>query len=85
MEVGIERRKPRTDSLRTHLADPSYILVARLLVEPQILIKSKPHVVAVEPVRELAKVEEMLLEGDCDRRLNDDFIDYNRFFHSGYS
>lgn len=54
----------------THLADPADVLIARLLVEPEILVKSEADVVPVEPVRELVEVQKVLLERAGDRRLH---------------
>ena len=54
---------------RTHLADAADVLVARLLVEPEVLVEPEADVVPVEPVRELVQVEEVLLERARDRRL----------------
>lgn len=54
----------------THLADPADVLVARLLVEPEVLVEPEADVVPVEPVRELVEVQEVLLERAGDRRLH---------------
>ena len=45
-----------TDSCSTYLSDPPDVLVARLLIEPKILVQSETHVIAVEAVRELVQV-----------------------------
>ncbi len=53
----------------THLADPADVLVARLLVESEVLVQPEADVVAIQPVRELVQVEKVLLECAGDRRL----------------
>ena len=55
---------------RTHLADATDVLIARLLVEPEVLVEPEADVVPVEPVRELVEVQEVLLERTSDRRLH---------------
>ena len=50
------RNMHRTDSCSTYLSDPPDVLVARLLIEPKILVQSETHVIAVEAVRELVQV-----------------------------
>ena len=65
----VRDRNARSQRGTTHLADPTDVLIARLLVEPEVLVESKPDVVAVEAVRELAQVQEVLLQRAGDRRL----------------
>ena len=50
----------------TNLPNPPYVLIPRLLIEPQVFIQPKTDVIAIEPVRELAEVEEVLFECDSD-------------------
>ena len=58
-----------TDSCSTYLSDPPDVLVARLVVEAEVLVQPEPDVVPIEAVRELVQVEEVLLERARDRRL----------------
>jgi hypothetical protein len=53
----------------THLGDPPDVLVAALLVEAQVLVEPKAHVVAVEAVRGQPEVQQVLLERRRDGRL----------------
>lgn len=53
-----------------YLADPSDVLVSRLFVEPEVLVQPKPNVIAIEPVREPAQVQQVLLQRTSDGGLN---------------
>ena len=59
-------RNHRERERDTNLPNPPYILIPRLLVEPQVFIQPKTNVIAVKPVCELAEVEEVLFECDSD-------------------
>lgn len=70
--------RPGHDSISTqgkakaysqYLADPADVLVARLLIESEILVEAEADVIAVEAVGELLEVEEVLLERTSDGRL----------------
>lgn len=63
----------------THLADAADVLVPRLLVEPEVLVQPEADVVAVQAVRELVQVEEVLLERARDRRLHASRADRSGF------
>ena len=65
----VRDRNARTQRNTTHLADPTDVLVARLLVEPEVLVQPEADVIAIQTVRELVQVEEVLLECASDRRL----------------
>ena len=49
----------------THLANTTNVLIPRLFIEAQVLVQPEANVVAVEPICELLKVEEVLLERAC--------------------
>lgn len=53
----------------TYLSNAADVLVAVLLREAQVLVQAEAHVVAVEPVRGQAEVQQVLLEGRGDGRL----------------
>ncbi len=52
-----------------YLSDTADVLVAVLFGEAQVLVEPETHIVAVEPVRGQANVEQVLLEGGRDGRL----------------
>jgi len=65
-----ERRQRDTRGVREQardLADPADVLVAGLLVEPEIFVQAEADVVPVQSVRESVQMEQVLLEsaGDC--------------------
>lgn len=52
--------------LGTHLCYPADVLVPVLLCEAQVLVQAEAHVVAVETVRSIAKMQKVLLERSRD-------------------
>lgn len=53
----------------TYFSYPSDVLVAALLVESEVLVEPEAHVVAIETVRRVAEVEQVLLKCRRDGRL----------------
>jgi len=51
----------------SYLSDAPNVLVPVLLRESQVLVEAEAHIVAVEPVRGHAEVEQVLLERRRDR------------------
>lgn len=52
-----------------YLSDPPNVLIARLLVEAEVLIQTKPDIIAIQAIGKFIEVEEMLLKRACDGRL----------------
>lgn len=50
------------ENRRSYFTNPADVLVARLLVEAEVFVQSESNVVAVQPIRELLVVQEMLFE-----------------------
>ena len=55
--------------LGTNLANTANVLVARLLIEAEVLIETEANVVTIEAVGELLEVKQMLLKRTSDGRL----------------
>ena len=55
--------------LGTYLANTANVLVARLLIEAEVLIETEANVVTIEAVGELLEVKQMLLKRTSDGRL----------------
>jgi hypothetical protein len=72
---GETGKGPRAGFRGTHLADSANVFIAGLLIESEIFIQAEPDVVPVQPVRELAQMEQMLLESACDRGLCAGWLD----------
>ena len=54
---------------KTHLCYPPNVLIPVLLREAQVLIEAEADIVAVEPVRREAEMQQVLLEGRGNSRL----------------
>jgi hypothetical protein len=54
----------------TYLSYPPDVLIPGLLVEAEVLVQTKAHIVAIETVCGVSKVQKMLLERGCDRGLS---------------
>tara|TARA_R110002003_G_scaffold198_25_gene15618 strand:- start:26891 stop:27175 length:285 start_codon:yes stop_codon:yes gene_type:complete len=52
----------------TYLCYPPDVLVPVLLAETKVFVEPEAHVVAIETVRGVSEMQEMLLEGCCDGR-----------------
>jgi hypothetical protein len=64
---GPSYAKERTE--RAHLADPADVLVAGLLVKPEVFVQAEADVVPVQSVRKFVQMEQVLLESAGDRGL----------------
>jgi len=58
---------PTQKGTTTHLTNPPNIFISILLTKPQILVQSKTHVIAIEPVRRETEMQKVLFKGcgDC--------------------
>ncbi|TLS23288.1 uncharacterized protein PpBr36_05932 [Pyricularia pennisetigena] len=68
-DEGRQRHDGAVGKQLGHLGDPADVFVAVLFREAQVLVEPEPHVVAVEPVRRQAQVQQVLLQRRRHRRL----------------